>query len=225
VARFIFALGYYKEFATEIRRPFLLGRVLDVLAEVPARFRADKNLYLSMLGRFFPDVAAVPPRSADSLPNWSLDIREKPELRRFFLDLLDEESLGGALGTVLDVAAVETLRAKFFDAGMGAVPAAARPNPLLARLPMRMKQKLRASGLYPGSTNMAGGYPRRGAAALVRSIALLSLLQKSLPAFGAAGRGALPTGVLAKDDELPWKHDARANARLGSELQVGADLA
>jgi hypothetical protein len=67
VARFIFALGYYKEFATEVRRPFLLGNVLDVLAEAP--FRAEKNLYISMVGRFFPAVAAVPPRSADSLPN------------------------------------------------------------------------------------------------------------------------------------------------------------
>ena len=48
-------------------------RVLDVLAEVPARFRADKNLYISMLGRFFPDVAAFPSRIADSLPHWPRD--------------------------------------------------------------------------------------------------------------------------------------------------------
>jgi hypothetical protein len=186
VARFIFALGYYKELATEVRRPFLLGSVLDVLAEVPPRFRADKNLYISMLARFFPDVAAVPPRSADSLPNWSRDIREKPELRRFFLELLDEKNLGGALGDVLDAAAVEALKRNFFDCSVGGTHRAARPNPLFAYVPLRLKQRLRASGFYPGSTDMAGGYPSRGTAALVRCIALLSLLQQSLPAFGAA---------------------------------------
>ena len=186
VARFIFALGYYKEFATEVRRPFLLGSVLDVLAEVPARFRADKNLYISMLGRFFPEVAAFPPRGADSLPNWSLDIRGKPELRRFFLDLLEEGNLGGALGAVLDAAAVEALTRKFFDAKSGAGRPAAYPKSIMGRLPLRIKQRLRASGLYPGSTSMAGGYPARGTAALVRCIVLLSLLQKSLPRFGAA---------------------------------------
>lgn len=195
VARFIFALGYYKELATEVRRPFLLGSVLDVLAEVPARFRADKNLYISMIGRFFPDVAAVTPRSADSLPNWSSDIREKPELRRFFLELLDEESLGGALGSVLDAAAVDALKRTYFDAGVGAARVAPQPNPLLAHLPMRLKQKLRASRLYPGSRTVAGGYPSRGTAVLVRCIALLSLLQRSLPAFGAAGRRAVPAAL------------------------------
>jgi hypothetical protein len=218
VARFIFALGYYKEFATEVRRPFLLGNVLDVLAEVPARFRAEKNLYISMIGRFFPDIAAVPPRRADSLPNWTMDIRQKPELRRFFLDLLDESSLGGTLGTVLDTAAVERLKRKFFDSESGPAAGAGRPNPFMARLPMRAKQRLRASGFYPGSTNMAGGYPRRGPDVLVRSIALLSLLQKSLPMFGAVGRRALSAAPSAAAEELLRKHHGRANAGVVSEL-------
>ncbi|HUQ53932.1 MAG TPA: hypothetical protein VM692_17015 [Gammaproteobacteria bacterium] len=184
VARFIFALGYYKEFATEVRRPFLLGNVLDVLAEVPARFRADKNLYISMLGRFFPEVAAFPSRAADSLPDWTRDIRAKPELRNLFLDLLDERSMGGTLGTVLDGASVEKLKNTFFAGNAASKPAAGKRS-LVARLPLRMRQRLRASGLYPGSTNMAGAYASRGAATLVRCIALLSLLQRSLPAFAA----------------------------------------
>jgi hypothetical protein len=185
VARFIFALGYYKEFATEVRRPFLQGGVLDVLAEVPARFRADKNLYISMLGRFFPDVAAFPSRIADSLPHWPRDIRAKPELRRFFLDLLDEKSLGGTLGNVLDAAGVDALKRKFFDRGNGDGKPAGHKTSLVGRLPLRLRQRLRASALYPGSTSMAGAYPSRGAAALLRCIALLSLLQRSLPAFAA----------------------------------------
>ena len=123
-----------------MRRPFLLGSVLDVLAEVPSRFRADKNLYISMVARFFPEVAAVPPRSAASLPNWSRDIREKPELRRVFLDLLDEGSLGGALGAVLDLTAVEALKRKFFDSRVGGGHQAAAPNPLMRYLPMRLKR-------------------------------------------------------------------------------------
>jgi hypothetical protein len=159
------------------------------------------------------------------LPNWPLDIRAKPELRRFFLDLLDERSLGGALGTVLDPAAVESLKRAFFAAETDAGRATARPNPLLARLPMRMKQRLQATGLYPGSTNMAGGYPSRGTAVLVRSIALLSLLHRSLPMFGAAARPAAPTEVSATDEELLGEHGARANANFRSNLQVGADLA
>ncbi len=192
VARFIFALGYYKEFATEVRRPFLLGSVLEVLAQVPSRFRAEKNLYISMLGRFFPEVAAFPPRRADSLPNWPLDIRRKPELRQLFLDLLDESSLGGALGIVLDTAAVGALKRKFFDAEIGPARAAGYRKSIMGSLPLRVKQRLRASGLYPGSTNMAAGHPARGDAALLRCIALLSLLQKSLPRFGSFSAPARP---------------------------------
>jgi hypothetical protein len=190
VARFIFALGYYKELAVEVRRPFLLGSVLDVMAQVPGRFRVDKNLYISMFDRYFPALAAIPTRSARSLPEWSRDIRTKPELRRFFLDLLDESRLDGALGAVLDPAAVARVRQAFFD-GPVQPPRPEAPQPSTARhLPLRLRQRIRASGWYPGSSNMAGSYPARGRADIVRCIALLSLLQRSLPALAARAEPA-----------------------------------
>ena len=43
VARFIFSLGYYRELATEVRRPFLTRRVLDVIQRLPPRHRVNNN--------------------------------------------------------------------------------------------------------------------------------------------------------------------------------------
>jgi hypothetical protein len=193
VARFIFALGYYKELAVEVRRPFLLANVLEVLARVPPRFRANKNLYISMLGRYFPAVAAFPTRSARSLPDWSRDIRVKPELRRVFLDLLDERRLDGVLGKLLDPAAFVALRDSFF-AETPPPPRTETPSRTLAsRLPLRLRQRLRATGLLPGSRNMALGYPQRGRVDLLRCLALVALLEQTLPSF--AEPGAAPASL------------------------------
>jgi hypothetical protein len=180
VARFIFALGYYKELAVEIRRPFLLANVLEVMARVPHRLRADKNLYISMLARYFPQIAAVPQRRANSLPQWSRDLRVKPALRRFFLDLLDERRFGAVLGSLLDGAALERLKRSFFDAQIAPAEVEQAPRRSAARhLPLRLRQRIRATGLYPGSRNMSGAYPARGRTDLVRCIALLNLLDAS----------------------------------------------
>jgi hypothetical protein len=184
VARFIFALGYYKELAVEVRRPFLMAGVLDVLARIPPRFRVDKNLYVSMLGRYFPELAAVTTNVASSLPDWKRDMRTKPALREFFLDRLDETRLGGVLGELLDRRALEDLKRSFFGANVAATAPQAERS-LGRHLPLRFKQRLKATGLYPGSRNVLGGYPLRGPGDLVRSIALLSLLQESLGAFSS----------------------------------------
>jgi hypothetical protein len=151
--------------------------VLDVIAQVPHRLRAEKNLYVSMLGRYFPELAAFPQRRANSLPEWSRDMRAKPALRRFFLELLDERALGGVLGSLLDHAALDRLKQSFFD---GAVPATPRVSRSVGRrLPLRLRQRIRAAGLYPGSRHMPGGDPARGRVDLIRSVALLSLLQST----------------------------------------------
>lgn len=189
VARFIFALGCYKELAVEVRRPFLIASVLEVVARIPPRFRANKNLYISMLGRYFPAVVALPTRSARSLPDWSRDIRSKPELRRLFLDLLDERRLDGVLGGLLDPAAFVALRDSFFGESPPPARRAAPSRPLTSRLPLRLRQRLRATGLLPGG---AGGYPRRGRTDLLRCIALIALLERELPSF--AKGGAAPGG-------------------------------
>ncbi len=194
VARFIFSLGYYKELAVEIRRPFLMAGVLDVLTRIPQRFRVDKNLYVSMLGRYFPQLAGVTTNVASSLPDWKREMRTKPALREFFLERLDESRLGGVLGELLDRRAVENLKRSFFSAN---VTTAAPPHErsIGRHLPLRFKQRLKATGLYPGSRNVLGAYPLRGPGDLVRCIALLSLLQESLGAFGGA---AQPTDHLAR---------------------------
>ena len=183
VARFIFGLGYYKELAVEIRRPFLMAGVLDVLTRMPQRFRVDKNLYISMFGRYFPELAAVTTNVASSLPDWKRDMRTKPALRTFFLERLDESRLGGVLGELLDPRAVEDLKRSFFGANVAAA-APLRERSLGRHLPLRFKQRLKATGLYPGSRDVLGAYPLRGPGDLVRCIALLSLLQESLGAFG-----------------------------------------
>lgn len=187
VARFIFSLGYYKELSAEIRRPFLLAGVLDVMQQVPRRFRIDKNLYLSMLGRYFPDIATFPQRRARSLPEWPRDIRTRPELRRFFLDMLDERRLDGDLGEVLDAAALSRLKAAFFNEPVPPKAAssdkprarAGRARPRL-EVPLRLKQRIRAAGLRPGCRSMEGAFPPRGPADLVRCVAFLSLLQSTM---------------------------------------------
>ncbi|HEU4618786.1 MAG TPA: hypothetical protein VFV10_12155 [Gammaproteobacteria bacterium] len=179
VARFIFALGYYKELAVEVRRPFLLAGVLDVMAQVPRRFRINKNLYVSMLGRYFPEVASLPLRRAASLPEWARDIRSKPELRRFFLELLDERRLDGALGAVLDPAGLERLKASFFNEPIAAPSSPPPPSPG-RHLPLRLKQRLQAVGLHPEARGAGAGYPGRGRADVIRCIAFLSLLTSAL---------------------------------------------
>jgi hypothetical protein len=190
VARFIFGLGYFKELAVEVRRPFLLANVLELVARLPPRFRANKNLYISMLARYFPTLAAIPTRRARSLPEWSRDIRVKPELRRFFLDLLDDRRLDGVLGAVLDRAELAKLRDSFFAESPPTLRPGTASRTLTSRLPLRLRQRLRASGLYPGSGNMAGGYPPRGRVDVLRGVALVALLEEALPSFANAGSGS-----------------------------------
>jgi hypothetical protein len=117
LARFIFSLGYYKELGTEIRRPFLCNDVLDVIQRLPARLRYNKNLYISMLLRFFPELLKVNECSASSLPNWRSDLRTKPELSSYFSDLLSVKSLSRAsFGEYLNLPEIEAIAGRFFTA-------------------------------------------------------------------------------------------------------------
>jgi hypothetical protein len=159
------------------------------LTRIPQRFRVDKNLYISMLGRYFPELAAVTTNVASSLPDWKRDMRTKPALRAFFLERLDESRLGGVLGELLDMRAVDELKRSFFGANVAA--AAPLPERSLGRhLPLRFKQRLKATGLYPGSRDLHGAYPLRGPGDLVRCIALLSVFQESLAAFGGEAQAS-----------------------------------
>jgi hypothetical protein len=75
VARFIMALGYHRGQALEQRRPFLTRGVLDVVQRLPAQFRVYKNLYLTMLQRYWPKAARAPYPSVNSLIDWNYELR------------------------------------------------------------------------------------------------------------------------------------------------------
>ncbi len=108
LARFIFSLGYYKELATEVRRPFTTKAILDVVKGLPRRFRYHKNLYRSVLDTYFPELRRFPRNLTSSLPDWSYDIRCQPRLRDFFSELLCRKTLeGSALSDLLEPSAVE----------------------------------------------------------------------------------------------------------------------
>jgi hypothetical protein len=108
VARFIFSLGYYKELAVEVRRPFMTRATLEVVRGLPPQFRFHKNLYCSMLNEYFPELRQFPRNLTSSLPDWRHDITRKPQLRDFFARLLSRKALeASAVSELLDPSAVE----------------------------------------------------------------------------------------------------------------------
>jgi hypothetical protein len=116
VARFIFSLGYYREIASEMRRPFLSNGVLEVVRHLPREYRVHKNLYVSMLKKFLPRTMKYPEMDVPSLPDWSYDLRYKEPLRDYFLQLLDFSNLEDTLlGTMIDRTAFERVRDEFFS--------------------------------------------------------------------------------------------------------------
>jgi hypothetical protein len=120
IARFIFSLGYYKEFFTPIRRPFLSNAVLEVVRRLPRQYRLWKNLYISTLYQHFSSVTFIPTSSVSSLPDWASDLRQKQSLRRFLLNLLDFQRLEqGLVGQLLDRSTFEQLLNDFLMAQGG----------------------------------------------------------------------------------------------------------
>jgi hypothetical protein len=120
IARFIFSLGYYKEFFTPIRRPFLSNAVLEVVRRLPRQYRLWKNLYISTLYQHFSSVTFIPTSSVSSLPDWASDLRQKQSLRRFLLNLLNFQRLEqGLVGHLLDRSTFEQLLNDFLMAQVG----------------------------------------------------------------------------------------------------------
>jgi hypothetical protein len=116
VAGFIFSLGYYREIASEMRRPFLSNEVLEVVRRLPKEYRVHKNLFVSMLQRFLPRTMKYPEMDVPSLPDWSYDLRYKEPMRSYFRELLDFSNLeDGPLGAMIDRGAFERLRDEFFS--------------------------------------------------------------------------------------------------------------
>ena len=191
LARFVFSLGYYKEIAVEIRRPFLAAAVLDVVQGLPGRHRAYKNTFVSMLNGYFPEVMAFPDASVNSLPDWEYDIRTRPAMREFFLELLDPERVaGGVLGEMIDADAFRALVRSWFDteaAPMQRVPEKDR-NRLVRWVPSTLRRRSRTLDRVRKLLRRGTLKRDRSRFDTLRSIALLSLLERDLDRFGSGRR-------------------------------------
>jgi asparagine synthetase B (glutamine-hydrolysing) len=150
VARYISSIGYYRELYTEIRRPFLMNEVVEVVRRLPLRFRLHKNLYVSMLRRLLPKAMVVPDKMVSSLPDWELDVRTRPSLRARMLDLLSDERLAsGPLGELIDAGRLAALRDVHF---------AETPSPLSRQISARERARERVFARLlelPSYTRMA----------------------------------------------------------------------
>lgn len=185
VARFIFTLGYYREIASEMRRPFLSNEVLEVVRHLPKEYRVHKNLYVSMLKRFLPRTMKYPEMDVPSLPDWSYDLRYKEPLRNYFLQLLDFSNLEDSpLGIMVDRTAFERVRDEFFSSHV-------RPVNRQASTMLRIKRAARQAVvtrprldrfLTSVRTQMAPASPHNAIDPLWR-IALCVLLQRNLGRF------------------------------------------
>lgn len=182
VARFIFSVGYYKEHAVPLRRPFLSREVIDVIRGLSPSQRVNKRLYLSMLRRFAPKVASAPFAHVSSLPDWDYDLRNKALLREYLVGLLDAGLLNDSpLSEFLNVEAVcELQRQEFFRS---VKPVRRSPN----RARILVGNVLRSGPLgYLLKRKLSPktvSHPEATAFDVIRRVALLSLLAQMFPRF------------------------------------------
>jgi hypothetical protein len=197
VARFIFSLGYYKELAVELRRPFLAGNVLDVVRHMPAKFRVNKNAYVSMLKRRFPRAMRVPGPTVSSLPDWEYDLRTKPEIRGFFLEYLSLERIGsGVLRELLEPRAFAKVRDDFFQAEVQAMPSSRSGR--IRRIKKEVSSfahRSRALDRWYKAIRKENRKPFRSTFDFLRCVALITLLEEQLDRLGGGepmgGRGRI----------------------------------
>ncbi len=193
LARFVFSLGYYKEIAVELRRPFLALETLDVVRALPGRYRVFKNLFLSMIRHDFPRAARYPDAYVDSLPDWPYQLRAEPALRAFVSGLLETERvMSGPLGELIDADAFERERDAFLNEAVHPDPRLPEKNrSLLARvLPPQLK---RGSVLVDRARRALGRGTRPRARSTFHAfmaLALVNLFNES--SRGNGGRGGSP---------------------------------
>jgi hypothetical protein len=83
VSRWLCAAAYFREPMVTVRRPMLMGSVLDFVGQLPAWLRADKRVLTEFLRRKTPHLLTFPKASANSLVDWNYDSRTHPRLRDF----------------------------------------------------------------------------------------------------------------------------------------------
>lgn len=182
VARFIFSMGYYKELATEIRRPFLGNDVIEVVRRLPAKFRVYKNLYLEVLSHYFPRTMFVPDNIVSSLPDWPYDICTRPHLRQFWEDLWDVTKIeNGVLGGLIDTESFIALRDTFFS---GVPQPIRRTTSLVERTKKEWIETIAQSRLWARLKRFRPQQSPSGSFSpfpILSRIALVVLLEKQLP--------------------------------------------
>ena len=180
IHRYIFSLGYYKELAVQVRRPFLSIEALDLIERIPTRYRYNKNLYLSMMIRFFPDLFTVGQRTANSLPLWRRDLRTKPRLSSLFKDLLSENTLNdSAVGQFLEVPQVLRRVEAYYAESNAASGLRPRIVPRKGRLMQSLRQRLSAIDDIRLNTGMRKPYQQPlSDFDLLKRIALMTLYER-----------------------------------------------
>lgn len=180
VARFIFSLGYYKELATEVRRPFLTRAVLDVVRGLPREFRYHKNLYRSVLHTYFPELRRFPQNMCSGLPDWRYDVTHHPLLRDFLTELLSRKSLeASAISELLDPSFVEHAWVSYLQTPVRPIDRRVRKMRLLKH--WLVPENARIWRARRGDT--LGGIGPRTDFDFFRALALLILLERQFPAL------------------------------------------
>jgi asparagine synthetase B (glutamine-hydrolysing) len=186
MARFLFSLGYYKELAVQLRRPFLTIACFDLLARLPEKLRNYKDVYVTMMNRRFRGLMAIEENAFDSLPDWEYDVRKKTDIRRFFESRLRSEALrGGVLSGMMDWDRFDAFVQRFFDAPVGPV-SRVRHNSIRHRMrkrAARFVRRHRALEKTVRTVKKADVVRGRSHFDIVRCAALISLLEDQLPAF------------------------------------------
>lgn len=188
MARYVLSLGYYREHAIEVRRPFLTKAALEMFASMPQKYRVEKNVYISMMHRRFPQLMAIPDQSGWSLPDWETELRSPTPLREQWLRYTDRERVqAGVLGEVFNPDAFAARRTAFFEAE----PVPPWVPPLKARFPLRSKvlpyiQRSKTLDRLSRIVRTGPGFLPRSDFDLMRCAVLVTMLEESLDRFGSA---------------------------------------
>jgi hypothetical protein len=189
-ARYLFSLGYYREWATQLRRPFLANSVIEVVRRLPIQYRIWRNLYFSVLRRYFPLALSVPVAHVNSLPDFTYDTRYREPLRSYVLRLLDFDSMKkGALDEWLSREQFESLCDGFFSGPVR--PVSRRPSIVVQWRTSIIKSRFmllnEILSRKPRRSQVFS--PRAGTTVnLLRRLALLQLLEGQLKDLGRPSR-------------------------------------
>ncbi len=190
VARYILSLGYYREHAIEIRRPFLSRASIELFASMPQNQRVWKFAYVDMLENRFPRLMEIPEKSLGSLPEWSRDVRAPGPLRDLWRHYLSRERVErGVLGSLLDGERFATRVDAFFAGRNGPPPAGSLSTRVKTGFPLKrhvlpVVRRYRATDRMSRIVRVGGpNFDARTDFDLLRTVLLVTMLEDSLDRF------------------------------------------